>query len=301
MNLVDRSLSSSSFMCRLMFVGCLTLPLTGCFSKPIPVTTIHEDVRSAVFLETVTDTSFQAAHPITLDETTVANVLRGVHTQKKSSMEILIGKALRSAPNVIEIRTFFEDDIALLTPSLTAALAKATPKQRVGFRLYHQPETAAQAAQGQDARAVTAGYLSADGLSLNLTLTHYRYRPGKIEKVQKAPYKLPDTDGLRDREVLFLPEKAIRQDQTSSLGWFNGEDDRTLVVDYHLLSKLLAAPSPQAPQPNAAGTVAGPPPVQPAASDAELRAFREELKAMQKKLAEQNAELERIKKSSTPD
>jgi len=29
-----------------------------------------------------------------------------------------------------------------------------------------------------------------------------------------------------------------------------------------------------------------------------VRAFREELKAMQKKLAEQNAELERLKKSS---
>ena len=299
MNHVDRSLPPSYCIRHLLFVGCLTLLLSGCAGKQIPVTTIHEDVRSAVFLETVKDKSFQAAHPITLDETTVANVLRGVHTQKKSNMEILIGKALRSAPNLNEIRTFFEDDIALLTPSVTAALAQATPKQRVGFRLYHQPEMAVPATKGQDTREITAGYLSADGLSLNLTLTHYRYRPGKIEKYQKAPYPLPDTDGLRDRDVQFIPEKALRQEQASSSGWFSGEDERTLVVDYHLLNKLLA--SPQAAQPGTAGTAAGAPPVQPGASEADLRAFREELKAMQKKLAEQNAELERLKKSSTQE
>lgn len=295
MNLIDRSLPSSYFISHLLLVGGLTLLLSSCAGKPIPVTTIHEDARSTVFLETVKDKSFQAAHPITLDETTVANVLRGVHTQKKSSMEILIGKALRSAPNLIDVRTFLEDDIALLTPSLTAALAQATPKQRVGFRLYTQPEMPVQTVKGQDPRGITAGYLSANGLSLNFTLTHYRYRPGKIEKVQKAPYQLPDTDGLRDRDVLFIPEKALRQDPTSS-GWFSGEDEHTLAVNYHLLNTLLA--SPQTAQPGTAGTVAGAPPVQPAASEADVRAFREELKAMQKKLAEQNAELERLKKSS---
>ena len=296
MNPVMRLLLPSPVITFFLSWGCLTLLLGGCAGKPIPVTTIQEDVRGTVFLETVTDTSFQAAHPIKLDETTVANVLRGVHTQKKSSMEILIGKALLSA-NLNEIRTFFEDDIALLAPPMTAALAQATPKQRVGFRLYHQPDIATPAAKGQDPRVVTAGYLAADGLSLNLTLTHYRYHPGKIEKVQKAPYQLPDSDGLRDRDVRFIPEKALRQDPAASSGWFSGEDDRTLVVDYHLLNKLLAAP--QATQPSPAGMGAGTQPVQPsAASEADMRAFREELKAMQKKLAEQNAELERLKKSS---
>jgi hypothetical protein len=299
MNTTDRALSQSHSVGRLFVAGSLALLLGACAGNPLPVTTIHEDVRSTVFLETVKDKSFQAAHPIKLDETTVGNVLRGVHTQKKSSMEILIGKALLSA-NLNEVRTFFEDDIALLAPPMTAALAQATPNQRVGFRLYHQPETAVQTAKGQDPRVVTAGYLSADGLSLNLTLTHYRYRPGKIEKIQKAPYQLPDSDGLRDRDVRFLPEKALRQDPAASSGWFSGEDDRTLAIDYHLLNKLLAMPP--AAQPTTAGTAAGASPVQPpAASDAELRAFREELKAMQKKLAEQNAELERLKKSSTKE
>lgn len=274
-------------------MGCLGLLLTGCAGMQIPVTTVHQDVRSTVFLETVRDQSFQAAHPIKLDEATVGNVLRGVHTKEKTGMVLLLGKALMST-NLSDIRTFLDDDIAILTPHITAALAQAAPNQRVGFRLYHTGDFAPPTQKSQDTREITAGYLAADGLSLNLTLTHYRYRPGKVDKSQKAPYQLPDPDGLRDREVRFIPEKALRQESTASSGWFSGSDDRTLVVDYHLLNKLLAMP--QVGQPTAAGAQ----PIQqpPAASDAELRAFREELKAMQKRLAEQNAELERLKKSS---
>ena len=114
-------------------------------------------------------------------------------------------------------------------------------------------------------------------------------------------------DGLRDREVKFIPEAAIRQDTDGESSWFSGPNDRTLVIDYQMLTKLLAMPpEPQRPVLTPTGRPipsASTPSVQPyqptpAASDAELRAFREELKAMQKKLSEQNAELERLKKSS---
>jgi hypothetical protein len=125
--------------------------------------------------------------------------------------------------------------------------------------------------------------------------------------MQKQPRPLPDPDGLRDREIKFIPEAAIRQDSDNESSWFSGPNDRTLVIDYQMLTKLLAMPpEPQHPTLTPTGrpvSSASTPPVQPyqpapAASDAELRAFREELKAMQKKLSEQNAELERLKKSS---
>ena len=294
MNHVDHLFSQPRFIGCLLSAGCLVLLLAGCAGTQIPVTTIHEDVRSTVFLETVQDKSFQAAHPIKLDEATVADVLRGVHTKEKTGLVLLLGKALMST-NLNDIRTFLDDDIALLAPHITAALAQAAPNQRVGFRLYHQAPMAAQTQKGQDLREITAGHLAAQGLSLNITLTHYRYRRGKVEKVQKAPYQLPDPDGLRDREVRFIPETALRPESSAQSGWFSGSEDRTLAVDYHLLGKLLASP-PTGQQIPAAGAQ----PVQPAqgASDAELRAFREELKAMQKRLAEQDAELERLKKSS---
>ncbi|MBH0193424.1 MAG: hypothetical protein HP492_16995 [Nitrospira sp.] len=288
---------------RLLPISCAILLLSACTWNQIPVTTIHQDGRIDVFLETVSDTSFQAAHPIKLDEVTVSNVLRGVHTQQKTSMTLLIGKALMST-NLSEIRTFYDDDIALLAPPITAALAQAAQNQRVGFRLYHT-DFPAQAGTDPNKRETTAGYLSADSLSLHVTLTHYRYRPGKVDKSQREPRQLPDTDGLRDREVRFIPETALRPESRSDSSWFGGSDDRTLMVDYHLLAKLLAAP----PRPGLSAPTGGTPAAQPdqrlsmpsaatVSNDAELQTFKEELKAMQKRLAEQDAELQELKKSS---
>ncbi|MBH0179635.1 MAG: hypothetical protein HP491_17685, partial [Nitrospira sp.] len=153
---------------------------------------------------------------------------------------------------------------------------------------------------------ITAGYLFADGLSLHFMLTQYRHMSGKVETSKKDPRPLPDLDGLRDREIKFVPEAAIRQEADNESSWFSGPADRTLVIDYQLLTKLLAMPpEPQRPASPPTGrpvSSASTPSVQsyqpaPATNDAELRAFREELKAMQKKLAEQNTELERLKKS----
>lgn len=287
-------------------MGCLLLLLAGCAGAPIPVTTIHQDSRSAVFIETVQDKSFRAAHPIKLDETTLANVLRGVHTKEKTDMLLLIGKALRTT-DLSDARTFLEDDVETLTPHLAAALAQATPNQRIGFRLFHTPVVPVQTKKGVPAVETTSGHLFADGLSLHLTLTQYRYVPGKVESIQRQPRPLPDPDGLRDREIKFIPEAAVRQDADSESSWFSGPNDRTLAIDYQLLTKLLAMPpEPQRPavsptgRPIPSAPMPATQPVQtaPAAGDGELRAFREELKAMQKKLAEQNAELERLKQSS---
>lgn len=291
---------------RHLLMGFLGFLLAGCISPQIPVTTIHQDSRSAVFIETVPDKSFRAAHPIKLDEPTLADVLRGVHTKEKTDMLLLIGKALRTT-DLSDARTFHEDDVEILTPRLAAALAQAAPNQRIGFRLFHTPVVPVHTKNGGPAVETTSGHLFADGLSLHLTLTQYRYVPGKVEAIQKQPRPLPDPDGLRDREIKFIPEAAIRQDADNESSWFSGPTDRTLVIDYQLLTKLLAMP-PEPPRPALSPTgrpvpSASTPPVQsyqpaPAASDAELRAFREELKAMQKKLAEQNAELERLKQSS---
>ena len=288
---------------RLVPISCAILLLSACTWKQIPVTTIHQDARIDVFLETVSDTSFQAAHPITLDEATVANVLRGVHTKEKTSMMLLIGKALMST-NLSEIRTFHDDDISVLAPPITAALAQAAPNQRVGFRLY-SVDFSASASTDADKRETTAGYLAADSLSLHFTLTQYRYKPGRTDSIQAMPRKLPDPDGLRDRDVTFVPEAALRPESRSDSGWFGGSGNRTFAVDYHLLAKWLAAPPQTGLSAPAGGTPSAQPvqqlPIQtaPAAiNDVEMRAFKEQLKAMQKRLAEQDAELQELKKSS---
>lgn len=286
-------------------LGSLILMVTGCAGSR-PSIPIHEAPLGAVFLENVSDTSFQAAHPIKLSETTVADILRGVHTKEKTGLLLLLGKALKST-NLNDIRTFSEDDIAFLTPHIATALAQATPNQRVGFHLYSTPEISQSPKVNQN-RETTSGYLFADGLSLHFTLTQYRYRPGKKSNAsQKEPRPLPDTDGLRDREVTFLPEAAVRPDVYDRSSWIGKSEDLSLAIDYQLLARILAAPPPSAPVTQPIPATAAPVPQQPQSiptqapavgkQDADLQTFKEEMKALRKKVDEQEAELQRLKNS----
>lgn len=286
-------------------LSCLTLMIAGCATSR-PSTPIHEAPLGKVFLEDVSDKSFQASHPIKLSETTIADVLRGIHTKEKSGLLLLLGKALKST-NLSDIRTFTEDDIAYLAPHITTALAQATPHQRVGFHVYSTP-VISQTPKATQHRDTTSGYFFADGLSLHFTLAQYRYHPGKKStSSQKEPRPLPDTDGLRDREVTFIPEAAVRPDMYDRSGWIGKSEDRSLAIDYQLLARVLTAPPPQPSpmtplHPTAAsgttGSSASPamaPPV--GKNDADLQAFKEELKALQKKVDEQSAELQRLRSS----
>ncbi len=297
--------SSSAFKdpLELFMLGCLAVIAVGCATTH-PSTSIHESALGSVFLEQVSNKSFQAAHPIKLSETTVADVLRGVHTKEKTGLVLLLGKALKST-SLNDIRTFSEDDIAYLAPHITTALAQATPDQRVGFQVYSTPAISQQP-KGAKNRDTTSGYLFADGLSLHFTLTQYRYRPGKKPTgIQKEPRPLPDTDGLRDREVTFLPEAAVRSDMYDRSSWIGKSEDRSIAIDYQLLTKVLAAPPPRpastaqqypAASPAAAPSQSSPVQSSPAGkSDADIQAFKEELKALQKKVDEQSAELQRLK------
>ena len=290
---------SRSFTLRLcvLLLGCIPLLIAGCAGSR-PTTSIQETSIGSVFLESVSDSSFQASHPIKLSETTVGDVLRGIHTKEKSGLLLLLGKAAKST-NLNDIRTFSEDEIAFLTPHITAALAQATATQRVGFRIYSTPYLAPSAKTAPQ-RETTAGYLFADGLSLHVILTQYRHYPGKRPTAsQKEPRPLPDTDGLRDREVTFLPEGAVRSDVYDRSSWIGKSEDRSLAIDYQLLARLLTPPPPPVPAPQPAPIVTAPPPPPQAPSvvkqDTELQAFKEEMKALRKKVDEQEAELQRLK------
>jgi hypothetical protein len=283
--------------------GSFSLLVVGCAGAPAPVTSIHQDARVAVFLQTVSDKSFRAAHPLKLGERTMENVLRGVHAEKEAPFTILVGKALKNqVPD--DLRAFSEDDIAVLAPAITAALAQAAPNQRVGFRLRYAPNlTITSQKIGPDSMETTEGHLFADGLSLNLTLTEFG--PGKVyaSDMKTEPRILPDPTGLHDREVQFTPEAAMRPSNYGASGWFGGKGEHTVAIDYQLMTKLLTAPpqpaaaaAPVAAQPHQTGPI---PAVPAATSNPELQAFKEQLKAMQKKLDEQNAELQELKKSST--
>mgnify|MGYP007037738271 CR=1 FL=1 len=301
--MTESAQSSGRHLSQLFIVCCLAVITVGCAASR-PVTPVHEAALGNVFLEQVSDKSFQASHPIKLTETTVADILRGVHTKEKSGLLLLLGKALKST-NLNDIRTFSEDDIAYLAPHITTAFAQAMPNQRVGFHVYSTPVISQQPKMNPN-RETTSGYLFADGLSLHFTLTQYRYRPGKKSTgSQKEPRQLPDTDGLRDREITFLPEAAVRPDVYDRSSWIGKSEDRSLAIDYQLLTKVLTTPPPQpsstvqpyrAPLPASAASPSHVGQAPPAGkSDADIQAFKEELKALQRKVDEQSAELQRLK------
>lgn len=301
--MIDTQRAAFTLTLSLLMLSSLGLIMAGCAGSR-STTPIHEAPLGAVFLENASDSSFQASHPIKLSEATVADVLRGVHTKEKSGLLLLLGKALKST-NLNDIRTFSEDDIAFLTPHITTALAQATSSQRVGFRVYSTPGFSQQ--PKADQRETTSGYLFADGLSLHFTLTQYRHYPGKKSSSnQKEPRPLPDTDGLRDREVTFVPEAAVRPDVYDRSSWIGKSEDRSLAIDYQLLARVLAAPPPSTPVTQPAQVVTAPPPPQPipppippvVTQDTELQAFKEEMKALRKKVDEQEAELQRLKTPS---
>ncbi len=276
--------------------------------------TIDESYRGSVFLERVPERgstamyrpaikSIEATHPISLNPAVVARLLRGVQVQTKAG-----ASPTSPASRPKAVRLFSDEEIEFLAPLLSTALARATPDQRVGFSVVRP------AAQGAGA---TEGTLYADRPLLHLTLT--RVRQGSDE---------PAGIDLDRRVLSFVPDAARRPDgHADSSGLFGGRERATLAVDYDMLMKLpgaepAAGPAPasprantdETPEPARPASVPSAGPAKPAAEDArvldELRALKEhvvkkdmenealkdDLRALRKQLADQEAELNKLKK-----
>ena len=239
-------------------ISCLLAVLVGGCTSPHPDTTIHESPQGAVYLERISDSQLEASHPITLDPSLIAGVLDGISvSDANSTMDRFFGNAPQSA------RAFSDDDTAYLAPLISTALAKASPVQRVQFRVVrlasplwrpsgggagvgssgpsktgYQPET-------------TAGSVYAFGRSLHVTLTQYRHRDTRPDTISGPNRYFPDPTGLDGRQVLFAPEAALRPDTYRR----PGEAARTtLVIDYASLGKRTPFAAPATETPSAAAS-----------------------------------------------
>ncbi|HSV89949.1 MAG TPA: hypothetical protein VLH80_02570, partial [Nitrospiraceae bacterium] len=108
----------------------ITLALSACATGPDLDLKIHESERGSVYVERISDRSFQAAHPITLSADTMARVLRGVVV--KASPGIL-GNMVSTKQEAI--RAFGDEDVEYLAPLLVEELTKAAADQQVAFRV----------------------------------------------------------------------------------------------------------------------------------------------------------------------
>jgi len=295
-----RSYPTLAASCLLAF-GCAT---TGALDVMI-----GEAPKGAVFLERIPDRSFEAAHPIKLEQELIARVLRGVIVRdEKTAFQSVF------STKIGPLRAFSEADIAFLAPLISKALAQAAPDQQVGFRViniapasYSQKEGAALGSSepplSLHPQETTAGYLLAHGRSLHFTLAQYRHRPERADTIGLANRRLADLSGLNQREVVFLPEAARRPDTYKKSTIFGSLPEATFAIDYELLAKLPESEIPRLPtalQPEAPMAEPVRATGQPDAHDRELQQIKEDINRKNSEIEALRKEMDSIRREMGP-
>jgi hypothetical protein len=215
-----RSDSHSLLLALLCFVG------TACGTTAPTGKVLFDDPRGTVSLQTISDKSIQATHPINLEPALLAQLLRGmgIQYQEHGLQKMIVGQ---SPP----VPVFSEDQIQFLAPLLAQGLRTAAPDQSIGYRVQ---ATRKGIALESPITETTAGSLYAYGRSLYVTLSQYRYAASRTDTRKTSRGQVPDTTGLLNRILTFTPSTAQRPES------FNQptdgmSTDRFLVIDYQLL------------------------------------------------------------------
>jgi len=229
----DEARQRSYKSCCLLLLLCVIG--TACSTAPTGKV-LFDDPRGTVSLQTTSDPSIQASHPITLEPTLLAQTLKGVEIQyQEHGLQGVIAGAAAPVP------VFSDDHIQFLAPLLAEGLRSAAPDQRVAFRVL----TTIEGSGLESSRTyTTSGALYAYGRQLCMILTRYHYSPlqRNMLKATDLAYKSrdPDDTGLLGQILLFTPRAAQRTDQIDPPA-MEKTTDRFLAIDYALLQHAPAA------------------------------------------------------------
>ena len=240
---------------------------------------------------------------------------------------------------------FSDEDTAFLAPFISSALSRATADQQVRFRVVHLVSPITHPSDGDASigsstpqtgglqKETTAGTLYAYGRSLYVTLDEYRHRAIKLDVIGAQNRHYPDPSGLKEREVQFVPQSALRPDSYKHL------DGNTLVIDYDTLAKrpltelgnsmtvpAVATSAPASVSTEARTHAEDQPIMSPSISsepiksgrnsvrendevrplkdlvikkDLELETLKKELRSLRRQISERNAELDALRKGKT--
>ena len=159
---------------------------------------ITHNAKGGVYLEEVTDWSFEASHPAIIDQQTMVKVVKGMYRNEGTS-----GSSRMSAGGSKPMRVFNDEDAEFLSPLLTQSLAKAKPEQIVWFRI------SSSAGSGSEP---TTGSLYVHNGSIYLTI------------------------GTGVKPTDFMPESAARTEPASAYATSGAVDAMTMIIDYHALA-----------------------------------------------------------------
>lgn len=181
----------------LLFVLIASMIGTGCASPPAtPQKIVHDSGRNQVRLEKDPESTTNA-HPSTLTPTEVGTLLRSVRTWERRNVihRLFSGEADRT-------RAFRNEEITLLAPALSKALAQAAPDQRIYFHLSHATD------QGDEES--TTGWLSTRNGTLYLSLSEVHDRHGPEPDIGKYDRQMPNVpERSAAFDVTFEPEEYL--------------------------------------------------------------------------------------------
>ena len=187
----------------LVGIAACALIISGCAGGS---KTTH-NARGGVYLEEVTDWSFDASHPAIIDQQTMVKVVKGIYQNDGMS-----GSSKMSAGGSKPMRVFSDEDAEFLSPLLAQSLAKAKPEQIVWFRV------SSSAGSGSEP---TTGSLYVQKGSIYLTI-------GKGAKLTE-----------------FMPESVVRTEPAAAYAASDALDAMTMIIDYHALATApMPAPMP---------------------------------------------------------
>ncbi len=281
----------------LVFAACGTTAQSGKI--------IFEDPRGTVSLQTTSDPSIQASHPITLEPALLAQTLRGVEIQYQEH-----GVQGLMAGRSIPVPVFSDDQIQFLAPLLAEGLRSAAPDQRVAFRVLTTTEGSWLESSKTD---TTSGFFYAYGRQLCMILTLYRYSPiqRNMLKATDLSYKArdPDDTGLLGHILLFTPRAAQRTERIDPPA-MEKTTDRFLAIDYQLLQHAPTAATIEQTAPQVGTLPMRESPVGSSASEAQARttdalaqeveALRKELESVQQQLGNQPTKPDSPKRKTSP-
>ena len=184
-----------SIMHGLLGIAALTLVITGCASG----TKLAHNAKSSVYLEEVTDWSFEASHPAVIDQQTISKIVRGLYANDSMN-----GTSRMSAGGSKPIRIFSDEDAELLSPLLAQGLSKAKPEQLVGFRI------SSSAGSGSEP---TTGSMYVSKGSIYVTV------------------------GKGTKQTAFMPESVARTEPAPAYAAGGAVGAMSMIIDYHALAK----------------------------------------------------------------
>ena len=295
----------------LAIASVVCLFVSACATSHKAVDTIFADgPHGAVSLQSVEDSWFKAAHPIFMSPLLLTHVLRGVQVQ------------VLPHDTTTAMRVFSDEDTEFLSPLISTALSKAMNGQLVGFRIL----------RGTDAGSeTTGGVLYVQGRLLHLALTHYRASIGRGNSGAQLNRQSRNPRGLEPGRISFVPETARRSSLNEQPDLLNPPPLATLVIDYGMLAtgvEISSAPGQSQPLYSDSPAVIsqGAPPsmqstngavmsheTQTAQAEemravkalvmkqtAEIDALKEDMHAMQRRLAELEVDTQNMKKRQSP-